>query len=251
MNLLVVEDDEDLVELLEFVLTRAGFAVQYAHDITTADHLLTTAEPDLVILDIVIRSRNGLDWLKQIRQHSQIPVILLTGQTAEDCRISAFELGADDYMTKPFYHRELVARIRAVLRRQTGRREVVDPPATLQVGPLRLNPAEYTVYMNENRLSVTVTEFRLLHYLMTHASTVVPTHTLLKHVWGYESTNDTDIVRVNLHRLRRKLGETAQQPQLLHTIPGVGVLLKPGPLVYPEPADEQPVAPAAVADLMT
>jgi DNA-binding response OmpR family regulator len=232
MKVLIVEDDRDLVELLEFMLTRAGFSVDTARDAPAATILFAAFQPDLVILDISIGASNGLEWLQQLRQQSQTPVILLTGDGSEDTKVLGLELGADDYVTKPFSYRELTARIRAVLRRQSTINAAAPMPAELVVGPLTLNPAEHTVYNNGQLVALTLTEFRLLQYLMTHAGSVVPTRTLLKQVWGYADGNYPDIVRVNLHRLRRKLGDVAQESRLLHTVPGVGILLKPGHVSY-------------------
>jgi DNA-binding response OmpR family regulator len=227
MNILVVEDDRELVDLLNFALRRAGFGVQVAHDVPTALRLLEQAEADLAILDVNLGAGSGFDVLKELRRRSEIPVIMLTGRHAEDDKVLAFELGADDYVVKPFSHRELTARVRAQLRRN-GRAMPTSQPTgrRLVVGPLAMDMAEHTATKDGQPLDLTITEFRLLQYLMVNAGTVVPTRAVLKQVWGYDDAGATDVVRVTVYRLRRKLGDPSNTPRLLHTIPGVGVMLK-------------------------
>jgi two-component system response regulator VicR len=232
MKILVVDDDRDHIDLLAFALRRAGLTPVPAYDQPTALELFETQRPDLVVLDINLGVWDGLDLLKELRRRSQVPVLMLTGRDAEDDKVRGLELGADDYLTKPFSHRELVARIHVQLRRRGQERAWSPPTATksqLQVGPLRLNLAEHSATKEGQLLSLTVTEFRLLHYLMLNAGSVVPTHALLKQVWGYADPGGSDVVRVTVHRLRRKLEDDPTNPRLLHTVPGVGVMLKSGP----------------------
>ncbi len=230
MKLLIVDDDRDLVELLTFALQRAGFDVLAAHDAPTALTLLETEQPDLAVLDIMLGGWDGLELLTDLRRRSQIPVILLTARTSDDDKVRGLELGADDYLTKPFSYHELIARIRAHLRRQSHTPVAAEPAASLLgVGPLTLNVAEHTTAVAGRPLKLTATEFRLLHFLMTHAGAVVPLSAVLKHVWGYEAADGTEVVRVTLHRLRHKLEADPARPRLLHTLPGVGVVLKPAP----------------------
>ena len=226
MKLLLVDDDRDLVELLTFALGRAGFAVLAAHDSPAALALLEAKHPDIAVLDVNLGAWNGFDLLTELRKRSDIPAIMLTGLGAVGDKVRGLELGADDYLTKPFSHRELLARIRAQLRRQ-GREAAPPQPAeaVLRAGPLTLNAAEHTVRKAGRALSLTVTEFRLLHYLMVHAGAVVPTRAIMKHVWGYDDVAASDTVRVTVHRLRRKLEDDPAHPQLLHTVPGVGFRL--------------------------
>lgn len=230
MNILIVDDDRDLVDLLNFALRRAGFSVQPAHDVPAALRLLEHAEADLAILDVNLGAGSGFDVLKALRRRSEIPVIMLTGRHAEDDKVLALELGADDYVVKPFSHRELTARIRAQLRRN-GR--VMPAPQAIDrqlvVGPIALDVAEHTATKDGRPLDLTITEFRLLHYLMINNGSVVPTRTILKQVWGYDDAGATDVVRVTVYRLRRKLEDQPNNPRLLHTVSGVGVMLKPPP----------------------
>lgn len=229
MHILLVDDDRELIDLLAFALKRAGLDPIGAHDAVTAMRLFEARNPDLVVLDINLGASSGLEVLKDLRRRSQLPVILLTALDSEEDKIRGLEAGADDYLTKPFSHRELIARIRAQLRRSGLERSVRRAPETrLHVGSITLDLAEHSVTKSGQPLSLTVTEFRLLHCLMTNAGAVVPTGTLLKQVWGYNDPGGSDVVRVTVHRLRRKLEEDPARPQLLHTIPGVGVRLDSG-----------------------
>jgi len=227
VRILLVDDDRELIDLLAFALKRAGLEPIAAHDARAAVRIFEERQPDLVVLDINLGASSGLDVLKELRPRSQLPVIMLTALDSEEDKVRGLEAGADDYLTKPFSHRELVARIRAQLRRSAQEWSPRRAPETrLQVGTVTLNLAEHSVTKSGQQVSLTVTEFRLLHCLMTNAGTVVPTGTILKQVWGYQDAGGSDVVRVTVHRLRRKLEHDPTRPLLLHTIPGVGVLLK-------------------------
>jgi len=228
VRILLVDDDRELIDLLAFALKRAGFEPVAAYDGTSALRLFEERQPDLVVLDINLGASNGLDVLKDLRRRTQLPVIMLTALDSEEDKVRGLEGGADDYLTKPFSHRELIARIRAQLRRSGQELTARRAPATrLEVGSITLDLAEHSVTKSGQQVSLTVTEFRLLHCLMTNAGTVVSTSTLLKQVWGYQDPGGSDVVRVTVHRLRRKLESDPSRPHLLHTVPGVGVLLKP------------------------
>jgi len=232
VKILLVDDDRDLLELLCFALSRAAFATHAAYDAPMALRLLDEARPDLAVLDVDLGDWDGFDLLRELRRRSQIPVILLTARDGEEDKVRGLDLGADDYVTKPFSHRELIARIRAHLRR-LGNGALTPGPvhAQLQVGPITLDLALHRVAKNGQPLSLTLTEFRLLHYLMANAERVVPTRDVLHHVWGYDDDlGAADLVRVTVHRLRRKLEDEPAKPRLLHTVAGVGIILKPGPV---------------------
>jgi len=227
MQILLVDDDRELVDLLAFALRRAGLETVPANDAATALRLFAERQPDLAVLDVNLGASNGLDLLKALRQRSQVPIIMLTALDSEDDKVRGLELGADDYLTKPFSHRELTARIKAQLRR--AGRDWSGRPAVqthLEAGAIVLDVSEHSVTKAGRALSLTVTEFRLLHCLMLHAGSVVPTAALLQRVWGYPDPGGTDVVRVTVHRLRRKLEEDPGHPTLLHTVPGVGVMLR-------------------------
>ncbi|HEX8968186.1 MAG TPA: response regulator transcription factor [Chloroflexota bacterium] len=229
VRVLLVDDDRELIDLLAFALRRAGLDPIAAHDAPSALRLFEERHPDLVVLDINLGASSGLDVLRDLRRRAALPVIMLTALDSEEDKVRGLEAGADDYLTKPFSHRELIARIRAQLRRSgqdwTARRA---PQTRLEVGSITLDLAEHSVTKSGQQVSLTVTEFRLLHCLMSNAGAVVPTNVLLKQVWGYEETGGSDVVRVTVHRLRRKLELDPARPNLLHTVPGVGVLLKAG-----------------------
>jgi DNA-binding response OmpR family regulator len=227
VSILLVDDDRELIDLLAFALKRVGLDPVSAHDSPSALRMFEERKPDLVVLDINLGASSGLDVLKEMRRRSSLPVIMLTALDSEEDKVRGLEAGADDYLTKPFSHRELIARIRAQLRRGGQEWPVQRAPETrLQVGSVTLDVAEHSVTKAGVSVSLTVTEFRLLHCLMSNAGRVVPTNELLKQVWGYQDPGGSDVVRVTVHRLRRKLEQDPARPNLLHTIPGVGVLLK-------------------------
>ena len=248
-KVLLVDDDRDLVALITFAVTRAGFAVVSAYDAPAALNLLQKEHPDIAILDVDLGRSSGFDLLREVRRRSDLPVIMLTGMGAERDKLQGFELGADDYVTKPFSHHELLARIRARLksREQQEARPAPAAPTLLRVGPLTLNPAEHAATKDGRPLDLTVTEFRVLHHLMAHAGAVVRTRELMKEVWGFDDPSGNDTVRVAVYRLRRKLEDDPAHPRLLHTVAGVGVMLK-APAEAGEPGEpgepgEDPAGP--------
>jgi two-component system response regulator RegX3 len=227
VRVLLVDDDRELIELLAFALRRGGLEPVGVYDGPSALRQFEGHEPDLVVLDISLGASSGLAVLRQIRLRSSVPVIMLTAFDSEEDKVRGLEAGADDYLTKPFSHRELIARIRAQLRRSGREWAPPQPPATeWQVGPITLNLATHSVMQAGEPVNLTVTEFRLLHCLMQNAGRVVSTAELLKQVWGDHDSRSSDVVRVTVLRLRRKLEQDPSKPQLLHTIPGVGVLLR-------------------------
>jgi DNA-binding response OmpR family regulator len=155
-----------------------------------------------------------------------LPIIVLTARSDEDDKVRALDMGADDYVVKPFGHRELLARIRAHARRAERDRSVVASSEVLEVGELRLDPSQRILHVSGEPLRLTGTEFRLLQYLMRHGDAVVPTAAVAKYVWGYDDLPARDAVRVTVHRLRRKLGDDGAQQRFIHTVPGVGLRLR-------------------------
>lgn len=225
-KILLVDDERELVELLAFALRRAGYTVLAAYDRPTALKLLASSAPELVVLDVNLGDADGFEVLREIRRRSDIPVIMLTGRNSEDDKVLGLQLGADDYVTKPFGHRELVARIQANLRRQADQWTPTSrTDAKLEVGPLTLDAAEHTVTKDGQLVELTVTEFRLLQFLMMNAGAVVPRAALLRQVWGYHDSAEAGVLRTTVHRLRRKI-ERADGAELIKTIAGVGFLLR-------------------------
>ena len=228
MEVLIVDDDRGLVEFVTVTLRRAGYTVSKAHDAPAVHRRMQEAEePDLVLLDINLGAWNGFDILKEIRARSMVPVILLTGRASEEDKVAGLDNGADDYVTKPFASRELLARIRANIRRTRAEADAAATPAEqtrYEAGPLILDVDKHSVTKAGEVVKVTVTEFKLLHTLMQAKGTVVPTRVLLRKVWGYDDSNAADIVRVTVHRLRRKVEDDPATPVLLKTVPGIGVI---------------------------
>ena len=222
-RILLVEDDLELAEMLAYALTQAQFEAVVARDNPSALERFEQELPDLVVVDIALGAWNGLDLLKEIRRRSDVPVIVATGSaTGETDKIRALEMGADDYLIKPFGYLELIARIHAHLRR---RREAISAPERLEVGPLMLDPVAHVTEKNGQPLQLTVIEFRLLQYLMSRAGSVVTTAELLREIWGYDDPGASDVLRVALHRLRRKLEDEPARPRYLSTVAGIGVIL--------------------------
>ena len=230
MKVLIVDDDHELVDLLAFAFQRAGLSFVVAYNGAGALRALEADQPDLVVLDVNLGADNGFEVLQRLRQRTEIPVIMLTGRDAENDKVLGLQLGADDYVTKPFSHRELIARVQAHLRRQ-GREGPTARPVepSLTAGPITLDTARHTVTKNGRPVELSVTEFRLLHYLMLNADTVVSTRLLLRHVWGYDDPGGSEVSRVALHRLRQKVEDDPSNPTLIQTIPGVGVMFTTRP----------------------
>jgi two-component system phosphate regulon response regulator PhoB len=219
-RILVVEDEGDIAELLRHVFTREGFHVGIAGDGLTALEALRREKPDLVVLDWMLPELSGIDVLKELRARVEtraIPVILLTARREEIDRVLGLELGADDYVTKPFSSRELVLRIRGLLKRGDVRVEP-DTPA-VRAGPIEVQPADHRALVAGKPLVLTVTEFRLLEDLVRARGRVRTRETLLAEVWGYDSEVLSRTVDTHVRRLRTKLGDAADW---LVTVRGVG-----------------------------
>ena len=227
MKILLVEDDRDLVELLSFALLRAGLWPLPAYTAEQALDLLATEDLALVIVDLHLDGDLSLELLRKMRLANDVLIIALGESTQEDDKVRAFEMGADDYLSKPFGLKELLARIRACLRRGATTTEL-DTMLPLEVGPLKLNPREFSVSRAGQAISLTPTEFRLLHYLMRHAGRVVSSRALMQQLWRDDRPSNTDPLRVAIHRLRRKLGDTASPSGLLQSVAGIGIMLKTG-----------------------
>jgi DNA-binding response OmpR family regulator len=229
-SVLLVDDDRDLLGLLAFLVEQAGLIPLLASDPTTALDIFTKEDPSVAIVDLTLSPLwDGLDLVEELRRRSpSIPILVLTARASEDDKVRALDKGADDYVVKPFGHRELVARIRAHARRAARDRTGKLPHATLEVGPLRLDLRERLLEITgEEELRLTGTEFRLLEYLMRNSNAVVPTAALAKHVWGYDDAPARDVVRVTVHRLRRKLRDDGAERRFIETVPGVGLKLRP------------------------
>ena len=225
MTTVLVVDDEPLVcDVVARYLERDGHRVVMASDGDRARELIEREAPGLVLLDVMLPGQtDGLDLCRWIRSSSELPVILLTARVEEADRIVGLELGADDYVTKPFSPRELAVRVRTVLRRS---RAAAEPPADrLAVGPLELDAARHEVRRDGERLGLTAKEFDLLWFLASNPNHVFSRDQLMHRVWGYSAALDTGTVTVHVHRLREKLEADPQHPELLETVWGVGYRL--------------------------
>jgi DNA-binding response OmpR family regulator len=226
-KVLLVDDDPDMIDMLTFLVGRTGMVALPARDVPSALMLFETEHPDLALVDVGLGPWSGFDLVTQLRERSEMPIILLTARASDDDKVRGLEAGADDYLVKPFSHRELIARIRAHLRRGRTQDDERTDSVVLRAGPLLMNVAQHSAAKEGRSLNLTATEFRLLRYLMDRASTVVQTGAILKEIWGHDDPGAREVLRVTLYRLRRKLEDDPSAPRLLHTIPGVGLMLVP------------------------
>lgn len=221
MKILVADDDRDLLGLIAFALTQAGFLVEQATDGGQALELFESAAPELVLLDINMPVANGFQVCEKIRAHSRVPVMMLTVRGEEEDLVRALELGADDYLTKPFSPRTLIARIKALLRRAG-----LENAAPVTAGRVKLDLDEHTVEIGTNAaVRVTKLELRLLQMLLANAGHTVSTDRLLLHVWGHRGAGDRQLLKQLVHRLRQKLERDPAAPDVLQTAPGAGYRL--------------------------
>jgi DNA-binding response OmpR family regulator len=226
-NILVVDDEDVVRDVVVRYLEHAGMRTVQAADGEEARELIERDPPDLVVLDVMVPKINGLDLCSWIRAHGEIPVILLTARGEESDRITGLELGADDYVVKPFSPRELVIRVKAILRR-TGSAER-RTPQSIEIAGLTLDKCSRQVYRNGTEVTLTATEFDLLFCLASHPHTVFSREQLLAQVWGYDAALDagTSTVTVHVRRLREKIEEDPSNPRIIVTIWGVGYRLEP------------------------
>ncbi len=226
-TILVVDDEKSILNFIRKNLEVRNYQVLTAHNGLDALAIFRTHAIDLIILDIMMPHMDGLEVLRRIRQKSLVPVIILSALDDEIEKVQAFDIGADDYLTKPFGVGELLGRVKAVLRRsQWSELDLTTvPEETLQVGPFRADIARHTIWMRDQKIELTPTEFRLLVYLMRNAGKVLPHQTILKAVWGPEYGKESEYLRVYIGRLRQKLEDNPLQPRYLLTERGVGYRL--------------------------
>ena len=218
--MLVVEDDADIAGVLRRSLDKEGYEVRVAADGELALEEADVFEPDAVVLDLGLPKLDGVEVCRRLRNEGDVPILILTARDALDARVDGLDSGADDYLVKPFERDELLARIRALLRRRPPRGS-----AFVVVGDLRLNPDTREVFRGERPLELTAREFELLEHLMRNARIVVSRQALLDEVWGYHPFAETNTVDVFISNLRRKL-EAGGEPRVLHTMRGAGYVLK-------------------------
>ncbi|MDQ3311036.1 MAG: response regulator transcription factor [Actinomycetota bacterium] len=221
-TVLVVEDERSFVEALQIGLAREGFDVAVAVDGVEALEQFEAQQPDVVLLDVMLPRISGIDVCRQIRKFSQVPIIMVTAKGGEIDTVVGLEVGADDYVTKPYRIRELVARIRAVLRRAEGDASGEIPTTALTVGEVALDSDEHRVTVNGDVVSLPLKEFELLRVLLANAGRVLPRDLLIDRVWGSDYVGDTKTLDVHVKRLRAKIERDPSAPERIVTIRGLG-----------------------------
>ncbi|MBX7135776.1 MAG: response regulator transcription factor [Fimbriimonadaceae bacterium] len=218
MKVLLVDDEPTILETVETKLRKEGYSVFTAATAEDGMRLYRQARPDLLILDVMLPQRSGFDLCKAVRKDSSVPIIFLTARASEGDRVSGFEIGADDYVVKPFNLAELAARVKALLRRATGD----DPLEVVEVGNLRIDPKTHEATISGEPMNLSPKEFALLHFLMRHTGQVFSRDTLLDRVWGHDVYVNPRTVDVHIHWLRERIESQANKPTRLVTIRGVG-----------------------------
>ncbi len=225
-TVLVVEDEASFVEALTVGLTREGFRVQVARDGAQALDLFDVVRPDLVLLDVMLPLVSGIDVCRELRKRSKVPIIMVTAKASEIDTVVGLEVGADDYVSKPYRIRELVARMRAVLRRASVAASpgpVGDDDAeVLEVGDVRLDPARHEVVVRGDEVALPLKEFELLALLLENAGRVLSRDVLIDRVWGHDYVGDTKTLDVHVKRLRAKVEDDPSNPVRIITIRGLG-----------------------------
>ena len=220
-TILVVEDEESFVEALTVGLKREGFRVQVARDGAQALALFDVVQPDLVLLDVMLPVISGIDVCREIRARSKVPIIMVTAKTSEIDTVVGLEVGADDYVSKPYRLRELVARMRAALRRAPPSRPAASP-GTLEVGDVCLDPDRHEVFVRGEPITLPLKEFELLEFLLENAGRVLTRELLIDRVWGADYVGDTKTLDVHIKRLRAKIEVDPSKPRSIVTIRGLG-----------------------------
>ncbi len=226
LRILVVEDEESFIDALHIGLTREGFDVSIARDGQEAMALFGSKEFDIVLLDLMLPKMSGLDVCRAIRTTSEIPIIIVSAKGEEVDMVLMLEIGADDYVTKPYRLRELVARIRAVLRRRQGSASNVYDEVALEHGPLRLDVDARRCFVHGEEVKLRKKEFALLQLLMENPGRVLTREVLIDRVWGNDYVGDTKTLDVHIKRLRSLIEKDPKAPELVTTVRGVGYRLE-------------------------
>jgi two-component system response regulator RegX3 len=224
-RVLVVEDEDSYVEALAAALTKEGYVVDVAQDGVAALECFDAARPDVVLLDVMLPKLSGIEVCRRLRAQSQVPIIMVTARDSEIDKVVGLEVGADDYVAKPYRIRELVARMGAVLRRTTDRRSARSPDGdeeVLEIGDVRLDAGRHEVTVRTTAVHLPLKEFELLEVLMENAGRVVSRDALIDRVWGHDHVGDTKTLDVHIKRLRAKIEADVSQPVHITTIRGLG-----------------------------
>ncbi len=226
-KVLVVDDEQSIVTLLQYNLQQSGYEVITAMDGEEGKNLAISENPDLIILDLMLPKLDGIDVCKQLRQQKvSTPILMLTAKDEEFDKVLGLELGADDYMTKPFSPREVIARVKAILRRVQVQPvmpgQLPEDTEYIKISSLKIFPEHYEAYFDEELLELTPKEFELLLYLAKHKGRVLTRDQLLSAVWNYDFAGDTRIVDVHISHLREKIEQDSKKPTFIKTIRGLG-----------------------------
>jgi two-component system response regulator RegX3 len=221
-TILVVEDEESFVDALTVGLRREGFRVRIARDGAEALEIFDLVRPDLVLLDVMLPRISGVDVCREIRSRSKVPIIMVTARTSEIDTVVGLEVGADDYVSKPYRLRELVARMRAALRRANAAESLARGEGAVEVGDVRLDPERHEVFVRGEPVALPLKEFELLQLLLDNAGRVLTRDTLIDRVWGSDYVGDTKTLDVHVKRLRAKVEVDPSKPRSIVTIRGLG-----------------------------
>jgi two-component system alkaline phosphatase synthesis response regulator PhoP len=222
-RILVVDDEESILKVVEYALAQEGYEVHTAHDAATAEPLIARLAPALVILDVMLPGKSGLEIARDLRANSDVPILMLSARAEEVDRILGLEFGADDYVTKPFSPRELVSRVKAVLRR-TG--SVLDESAIVTIGDLRVNALSRSVSLGEALVPLTRTEYDILLFLVRHPGTAFSRGAILEALSEIAPVGDERAIDVHVHNIREKLEPDPKNPTYILTVRGFGYRLR-------------------------
>jgi len=221
-HVLIVEDEVSFSDALSFMLRKEGFEVSVAADGNTGLEIFSRQGADIVLLDVMLPGISGTEVCRQLRQVSKVPIIMLTAKDGEIDKVVGLELGADDYVTKPFSSRELVARVRAVLRRQSAIAETDPGASELKSGPVVMDVDRHTVFVNGEEVKLPLKEFELLELLLRNAGRVLTRTQLIDRIWGSNYVGDTKTLDVHVKRIRSKIEPDPAHPRYLETVRGLG-----------------------------
>ncbi|MDP4084650.1 MAG: response regulator YycF [Bacillota bacterium] len=228
-KILVVDDEKPIADILRFNLKKEGFDVHCAYDGNEALTMVEEIQPDIILLDIMLPLRDGMEVCREVRKKYDMPIIMLTAKDSEIDKVLGLELGADDYVTKPFSTRELIARVKANLRRHqllSAQANLEEDTNEIEIGSLIIHPDAYVVSKRGETIELTHREFELLHYLAKHIGQVMTREHLLQTVWGYDYYGDVRTVDVTVRRLREKIEDSPSHPTWIVTRRGVGYYLR-------------------------
>ena len=228
-KILIVDDEKAIVDILNYNLTKEGYKTIEAHDGEEAVSMAETEKPDLILLDVMLPKKDGFTVCKELRTHSNVPIIMVTAKEDVVDKIIGLELGADDYITKPFSVREVVARVKANLRKTMAFEMATGNGSNaLSFGPLTLDTDRYEAKINGKSVELTLREFELLKFLAIQKGQVFSREELLEKVWGYEYFGDVRTVDVTIRRIREKIEQNPSVPEFLATKRGIGYYFNPG-----------------------